>query len=83
MSEPVVISDIDFSMSGEHHGNYRAGGVVNLGFARKSTVMVYKFKMMRGKLVPMECWEPAVIAEAILRIEKKAAINASIKRVAA
>jgi len=78
----VVISDIDFHMCGEHHGHYRAGGIVRGGNALKSSVIVSKLKFMRGKTVPMECWDPAVIAEAILYIEKKAKINASIKRVA-
>lgn len=41
--------------------------------------MVYKFKFMRGKSVPMECFDPDVIREAAVHIEKKALINASIK----
>ena len=89
MKDYITISDIDFSMCGEHHGNYRAGGMVRVdsmaraGSALTSSIVVYKFKFMRGKSVPMECFEPDVINQTAVHIEKKALINASIKRVAA
>ena len=79
MSNEITVSDVDFTMSGAHSGNYKCGGIFFGGRVRKSSVTVYKLKFGRGGTRWYTCEDRAVFAEALLKIEKKALIKASME----
>ena len=74
MSNEITVSDVDFTMSGAHSGNYKCSGIFFGGRVRKLSVTVTLSNFKRGKPNTQDCDDPAVMAEAFLRIEKRARV---------
>lgn len=70
-----LIKEVKFTMAGANSGEYIATGIYSVHKnALPSSIIVTKKVFKRGRPVQQECFDPAVLEEAALKIERKATI---------